>query len=215
MRGVGAAVEAVGGAVLGGDLSAGPVWSATITVLGRAARPVTRAGAAPGDGLWVTGALGGARAAFEAFEAGEVPAAGARERFARPHPRLAAGRRLAELGARAMLDLSDGLGGDAHHLAAASGVRLAVALEQVPVAAEAIEPARRAGVPVQQWAAEGGEDYELLVALPPEFGEAEARDVERAGGIGLTRIGTVARGSGVEFRLVGRPLALRGFDHFA
>ncbi|HEU4700289.1 MAG TPA: thiamine-phosphate kinase [Gemmatimonadales bacterium] len=214
MRGVGAAAAAVGTRVLGGDLTAGPVWAVAVTVFGRAERPVTRAGARPGDGLWVTGALGGARAALEALEAGTAPAPAARERFARPAPRIAAGRWLAAHGATAMLDLSDGLGGDVRHLAAASGVRLAVALEQAPVAADAVAPARAADVPVQRWVAEGGEDYELLVTLPPTFGAAEARAFEAATGLALTRIGAVERGAGVDVRLAGRPLALRGFDHF-
>ena len=166
MRGVGEAGAAVGAPVLGGDLSAGPGWAVTVTVLGWAAVPVTRGGARPGDRLWVTGALGGARAALEAWRRGDAPADEARRVFARPEPRIAAGRWLAEHGARAMIDLSDGLGADAGHLAAASKVRIDLALEQVPVAGAAVAEARRAGVSVQQFAAEGGEDYELLVALP-------------------------------------------------
>ena len=67
---------------------------------------------------------------------------------------------------------------------------------------------------MQQFAAEAGEDYELLAALPDAFGAAEAREFERACGIALTRIGRAAKGAGVRAGLAGRLLSLRGFDHF-
>ena len=212
--GIGEAAAATGAAVIGGDLSAGPAWSVAVTVIGRAERPVTRAGARPGDGVWVTGTLGGARAAVEAWGRGDPPAAAARAAFAHPEPRIAAGRWLAAHGARAMLDLSDGLAGDAGHLAAASDVKLELTLESVPVAAAAIAEAKRLDLPVQQFAAEGGEDYELLAALPPEFGAADVGEFEAACRIALTRVGTVKRGRGVRVELAGRPLTLRGYDHF-
>jgi thiamine-monophosphate kinase len=212
--GIGEAAAAVGAPVLGGDLSRGPAWSVTVTVIGRAERPVTRAGARPGDAAWVTGALGGSRAAVESWRRGETPTPEARRAYAHPVPRIAAGRWLAGHGARAMLDVSDGLAADAGHLAAASDVRIRLSLETVPVAAAAIAEARRMGVPVQQFAAEGGDDYELLVALPAEFGEADARAFGSATGIALTRIGAVERGSGVRAELLSRGLELRGYDHF-
>ena len=212
--GIGAAAAAVGAAVLGGDLARGPAWSVAITVVGRAERPVTRAGALAGDGVWMTGVLGGARAAVTAWTRGDVPAPDARRRYAHPEPRIAAGRWLGAYGARAMLDVSDGLGADAAHLAAASGVRIRLALETVPVAAAAIEEARRLSVPVQQFAAEGGDDYELLVALPSGFDESGVREFQSATGIALTRVGTVERGGGVRAELLGRALELRGYDHF-
>jgi thiamine-monophosphate kinase len=186
----------------------------TVTAVGRAARPVSRAGARPGESVWVTGALGGARAALEAWRRGETPGEDARRAFARPEPRIAAGRWLASHGARAMLDLSDGLAADAGHLAAASGVRIRLSLETVPVAPAAIAEARRLDIPVQVFAAEGGEDYELLVALPSDFGDAEVREFERACGLALTRVGAVQRGSGVRAELLGRALELHGYDHF-
>ncbi len=212
--GIGEAAGAAGTLVIGGDLSAGPVWSVAITVLGRAVRPVTRAGAKPGDGLWVTGALGAARAALEAWRRGDAPAEDARRAFARPEPRIAAGEWLAAHGAIAMLDLSDGLAGDAAHLAAASDVGVRLALEMVPVAAAAIPEAKRLELPVQQFAAEGGEDYELLVALPASFAAAAVGEFEAACGIALTRVGAAERGSGVRAELLGRRLELRGYDHF-
>jgi thiamine-monophosphate kinase len=214
MRGVGAAAAVVGGSVLGGDLSRGPSWSITIAVIGRAVSPVTRAGARPGDRLWVTGALGGARAALTCLEQGVPVPDDTRRAFARPEPRIAAGLKLAELGAHAMIDLSDGLGGDARHLSAASEVALAIDLERVPVAAGARIVAEQSGKPAEQFVAEGGEDYELLVALPPSFGERDAVELTHACGVAMTPVGQVRTGAGARFLLHGAELELGGFDHF-
>jgi len=111
-----------------------------------------------------------------------------------------------------MIDLSDGLGGDAGHLAAASEVALEIDLAAVPLAPEATPEAERLGLAPQQFAAEGGEDFELLVALPPRFAAAET--FRRECGIELTQIGTVGEGSGVRFLFKGREIGLKGFDHF-
>ncbi len=214
MRGVGHAAADSGAVVLGGDLSAAAQWMITVTVVGRAVRPVSRRGAAPGDGLWVTGALGGARAALEAWKAGRAPAPGARAAFARPLPRIAAGRWLGGHGARAMLDLSDGLAADAGHLAAASGCRAEIDLDSVPTAGDAVVAAIAAGIEPPLYAAAGGEDYELLAALPAGFGEAEQRQFEAATGLALTRVGRMARGEGTRFTLRGERVSVAGFDHF-
>lgn len=214
MTGVAEAGKSVAAPVLGGDLSSGPAWVVTVTVVGQAARPVGREGAQPGDGIWVTGVLGGARAALEAWRRGDQPASGARRAFAAPAPRIAAGRWLADHGARAMLDLSDGLAGDAAHLAAASDVGVELDLDSLPVAADTEAEARRLGISPEQFAAEGGEDYELLVALSPEFGDAEAAAFRAACGIALTRIGRAVTGRGVRAVLGRRSLSLRGYDHF-
>ncbi len=215
MGGVHAAVGAVGGRVLGGDLSRSGQWVVEITVLGRAVRPVTRAGARPGDQLWVTGVLGASRAGLAALLRGETPSPAAREAFARPTPRIASGMALARAGATAMLDLSDGLGGDAGHLAAASALGLHVQLLQLPVAAPALTEAMRAGVAPGVFAALGGEDYELLVALPSSFGPASAVALQRETGVALTLIGECRAGSGVHLRLGQDDITLPGFDHFA
>lgn len=207
MEGAGAAAAAVGATVLGGDLSSGDALSLAITVVGTVAVPVGRSGARPGDGLWVTGELGGARAALADLLAGRPPEAAARARFAHPEPRIDWGRRLAAGGASAMLDLSDGLAGDAEHLAAASRVALRIELERIPVHPAVQQAAATAGEPAPAFAASGGEDYELLVALPA--GVTADPDIQ------LTRVGEVQAGAGLRLDWQGRPVSLAGYRHFA
>src|SRR3989454_3109078 len=206
MAGVGAAVRSVGASVLGGDLVRSSRHLVDVCALGVAQRPVRRSGARPGDGLWVTGRLGGAGLALAALRAGRRLAPALRRRFARPQARIAAGGWLARRGARAMIDISDGLAGDAGHLAAASGVRIAIELERVP---------RWPGV-TPLAAAQSGEEYELLVAMPRSFGtEGGARAFRRATGLPLTRIGRCASGRGLRMTDGGRLITPPpGFDHF-
>jgi thiamine-monophosphate kinase len=212
MSGVGQAAQSTGCRVLGGDLSSGPSLALTVTVFGHARpAPMSRRGAQPGDGVYVTGVLGGARSALLDWLDGETPSAAARMAFARPQPRIPAGQWLAAQGATAMMDVSDGLGGDATHLAAASGVRLLLTLDRLPIHPSVHRAAARRGEPFASFAAVGGEDYELLVTLPPAF--AAARDCEPAAGVVLTRIGEVVAGSGVEATLHGAVVAPAGFQH--
>jgi thiamine-monophosphate kinase len=211
MAGVAAAARHVGARVLGGDLSTGPGLALTVTVLGHAAHPVARRGARPGDGIWVTGELGGARAALVAWSAGRKPAAGARGAFAHPTPRVAAGQWLAAHGATAMLDLSDGLAGDATHLAAASGVGISIDLSALPIHSSVHAEAESMGEAACRFAAVGGEDYELLVALPAGFDGAA--DLEAATGTSLRAVGVVVEGAGARFLHDGVAVALDGFRH--
>jgi thiamine-monophosphate kinase len=111
-----------------------------------------------------------------------------------------------------MIDLSDGLAGDAWHIAAASRLSVQIDLDSIPVAPEVSDEAARMGVSPQQFAAEGGEDYELLVALPATFTDSE--DFVRECGIPITRVGSVRPGSGAVFLQSGRIIELQGFDHF-
>ncbi len=205
MRGVSAAARSVSASVLGGDLVRSSRYLVDVCVLGVAQRPVRRSGARPGDGLWVTGRLGGAGLALAALRAGRRLAPALRRRFARPVPRIAAGRWLARRGARAMIDISDGLTGDAGHLAAASGVGIAIELQRV-----SLWPGATPRV-----AAQSGEEYELLVALPRSFGTAGARAFRRATGLPLTQIGRCVSGRGLLMTDDGRPITPPpGFDHF-
>jgi thiamine-monophosphate kinase len=103
-----------------------------------------------------------------------------------------------------MIDLSDGLAADVGHLSAASGVHCALELASVP---------RHAGVASGREAAASGEEYELLVALPPAFAGAAA--FEAAFGLPLTRVGSVAPGLGVTVTENGTPVDVSGtFRHF-
>jgi thiamine-monophosphate kinase len=207
--------------IAGGDLVSSPVLIISITAVGYqtgSAALVSRAGAQPRDVLAVTGELGGAAAALTMLEGGEPRGALPPERreqlLARqldPVPRLKEGRALAAAGARAMIDISDGLGADAGHIAEASECRLEIDLGLVPLADGTIEVAggREAAL---ELAATGGEDYELLVSLPAERADAAATAVAEAGGR-LTQIGYATEGRGVSLRLPdGRELEPRGFD---
>lgn len=206
MGGVAAAARHVGAAVLGGDLVRSRRYLLDVCVLGTAERPVRRAGARPGHGVWVTGRLGGASQALAALRAGRRLPAPLRRRFARPEPRVAAGRWLAGRGAAAMIDISDGLAADVAHLAAASGVRVELELERLPC---------WPGV-APRAAAASGEEFELLVALPSRFSERDARAFRRATRLPLTRIGRCRAGRGLRLTDRGRPIAPpAGFDHFA
>ncbi len=208
MEGVGIAARDAGAKILGGDLTRAPVLVVDVCAIGTAPRPVRRVGAEPGDGLWVTGQLGGVALALREYRAGRRPAPELAERFARPRPRLAAGQWFASQDAHAMIDLSDGLSSDAGHLAAASGVALEIALERVPCW----------GGAAPLVAAASGEEYELLVALPAAFGATQARAFAGLVGEGLplTCIGVCAKGAGVRFTDRGAPVRPpAGYDHFA
>jgi thiamine-monophosphate kinase len=204
--GVGAACESVGTVILGGDLTEGDRLALAITVLGHASSPLTRVGARAGDRLYVTGELGGPGAALTAWLSDTTPAPAYRARFAHPVPRIAAGQWLAANGARAAIDLSDGLAGDVGHLAAASGVRCVVDVGALPLVS---------GVTHAE-ASISGEEYELLVAAPSLDVAAFAA---ANGGLRLTEIGRVEAGGAVGsvvHERDGSPIAhTAAHDHFA
>ena len=171
--GIGEACQAFGVALVGGDVSAGPALSLAVTALGEAERVVPRSGARAGDRLAVTGPLGAAAAGLALLERGGQPALDLLGRFPglaaahrRPVPALGMGRRLAAAGATAMLDVSDGLAGDAMHLAEASGVGVEIRDATVPLAPGVAEAAELLGRDPVELALGGGEDFVLAAALP-------------------------------------------------
>lgn len=205
MDGAGDAASAVGAKVLGGDTVRSAQLVVDVAVLGGLAKPpVLRSGAQEGDTLYVTGLLGGVGAALGAWQRNEQPDRSARERFARPAARVAAGQWLQAHGAHAMIDISDGLGSDASHLAAASGVACVIDLEKIPLH-EAASSAEAAFV--------SGEEYELLVALPP-LPPLPSSFADQFG-FPLTPVGKVTPGNGVSVTRGERPVeGPLGFQHF-
>jgi thiamine-monophosphate kinase len=162
-----------GVALVGGDTSAGPALSLAVTALGEAERPVPRSGARPGDRLVVSGALGAAAAGLALLQRGDAAAAELLDRHPhlaaahrRPWPELALGLALARGGASAMIDVSDGLAGDALHLAEASGLGVEVHDSAVPLAPGVADAAALLGVDALELALAGGEDFALAAALP-------------------------------------------------
>jgi thiamine-monophosphate kinase len=214
--------------LLGGDLTRtpGPVVL-DVAVVGRVSSPLLRSGARPGDQLWVTGTLGGAAAALAWWEAGTIPPEPLRHRFARPRARIREVRWLRErCPLTGGLDLSDGLAGDAAHLAAASGVAVHLLAPAIPVHALAegpggaggFPPASSSGAPGLERALHGGEDYELLLAAPPGEVEPWVDEFRTHFDLSLTRIGKVRPGRGV-WIVHGEeeaPVRLErgGWDHF-
>ena len=213
MDGVRSAAVDAGAALIGGDTSRspGPVVL-DIVVVGAAPDPVLRDGARVGDGVWVTGELGAAAAAVRAWESGAAPRPDARAAFARPQPRLREAQWLAERRVmHALIDLSDGLTGDAGHIAAASGVHIAIDGSALPVHAAA---RAAGGDQAHLLALGGGEDYELCFTADDAVVLAVADAFSTRFGVRLTRVGVVGEGSGVS--IDGRDeAAAGGYDHFA
>jgi thiamine-monophosphate kinase len=200
--GIGEAVDVGRTHVLGGNLSDAETLSITTTVLGFAFEPLARSGARPGDRVYVTGRLGGADAALRRLESAEALSP-FHARFVRPVPRIDEARWLADRGASAAIDVSDGLVADARHIAAASGVGMDLDADRVPCAS---------GVAVEL-AIESGEEYELLVTSPRELDTIAFESRFR---VGLTQIGRVVPAPSGAVRVLGALVANpRGHDHFS
>lgn len=185
-RGLGRAARKFGVSLAGGELTQSPVAALSVALVGEAAkgRAILRSGGRPGDHLYVTGTLGGSLT-------------GKHLDFL---PRLAEGQWLAEHRyARAMMDLSDGLGSDLPRLAKASQCGFSVEPTRLP---------RTRGASVRQ-AVSDGEDYELLLAVSPRrTTQLEASWKKRFPRLRLTRIGTLLPSGSTS------PLP-EGFDHFS
>ncbi len=217
-RGIAALAERTKCAIAGGDIVRAPATTIAITIVGevRPSNLKTRSGMLPGDTLAVTGPLGASRAglavAVERPELASDPAAEAALRaFRTPEPRLAEGRWLAaSRNVRAMMDTSDGLSTDLARLARASNA--GAMIETIPVAGCARAIAQRAGADAEAWALDGGEDFELLVAVATRAFSHLAGRFHARFGRPLQRVGVATAGGGVRFA-DGRTVTSAGWDH--
>jgi thiamine-monophosphate kinase len=182
-EGLAAECARAGATVVGGDTARAESVLIVTTVLGDLAgrAPVLRSGAAPGDLVAVTGPLGHAAAGLALLQAGltEGPLVAAQRR---PQPPYDAGPQAADLGATAMLDVSDGLLADLGHIASASGVHIDLSSDRLSPGEDLQAAARlflgrtargsgpdyaRAQTPVAlAWVLTGGEDHALAATFP-------------------------------------------------
>jgi len=206
--------------VIGGDTCRSPQGIfLDVTIIGEVepTHMLTRQRARPGDMLYVTGELGGSSVGLELLSRSrrKIPRSATIRRHLRPQPRCAAGRFLAERKlASAMIDLSDGLSTDLARLCEQSGVGALVEASQLPLAKIPGRQRQLLPSPLLHYALHGGEDYELLFAVPPRFSQRVPGQID---GLRVHRIGCLTRATGI-WLLDGQEkhrLNPGGFDHFA
>ena len=203
--------------LIGGDTTQGPL-NLCITVFGEVPQgaALLRSGAQAGDDLYVSGTLGDARLALEAFRGTVALAGDAFERvriaMEQPQPRVALGLALRGV-ATSAIDVSDGLLGDLAHVLRRSQVGAEVEVDALPRSAVL----RALPEPLQHTCTlAGGDDYELVFTAPPQRAP-EVVAAAQAAGVPVTRIGRIREGA--DLRLIdcdGRPVAdtFSAFDHF-
>lgn len=215
--------------LVGGDLSRAERVVISVMVLGEVARgrAVTRGGARAGDALVVTGSLGAAAAGLALSRApaqvlsAALSAGWARElldALARPVARVGEGGTLAQCGATAMMDLSDGLAKDLSRLCIASGVGARVRLADVPIREVVRVAAAALDLDPVALAISGGEDYELLATIAPINVEPARERLHDRFGVTLTQVGDVVEGLelvAVDANGAESTLEPKGWDHFA
>ena len=216
LSGIEAACESYGLPLIGGDTIALPPAAPRVlglTAIGRAGKRVPdRAGAKPGDSLWLVGTLGDAAAGLGQLKADRHAAGPLVEIYRRPVPLLSAGQVLAPH-ANAMMDVSDGLLLDARRMSDASRCRIRIHLDALALSSAFIE-SHGQDLSARLFAATGGDDYALLAALPPKVDPSTLSLPE---GTTIERIGNIEAGVPLVHLLnEGRPVPLPerlGFEH--
>jgi thiamine-monophosphate kinase len=210
-----------GAHLVGGDLSAAPQTVISVALWGRpAGPPLTRAGASPGEVLYVSGYPGEAAAGLRLARqpvAGLTPGQERRllDAYHDPLPRIALGAALSRQRlATSAIDVSDGLGADAARLSRASGVRLVLDRSLLPASTALQCFASRTGLDPLELMLGGGDDYELLFTVPAT---EQGRLAEQAAdfGVPVTLIGRAEEGAGAVLSDGGaeRDIAGLGHDH--
>lgn len=227
MRGFAAGLESdqrlFGVSLWGGDTTSTPgPLTLSLTAIGEVPRGqmIRRGGAQPGDEVYVTGTVGDAALGLMVLQGkleglSAVQAAHLTRRYREPEPRIAFGPRLCGL-AHAALDVSDGLAADLGHICEVSGVGARIEMDLVPLS-DAVRAVLTRAPELVERIAGGGDDYEILFAVPPERA-AEVGAVVAETGIPATRIGTLTeRAEGVTILdRSGNPIRLKqlGYRHF-
>jgi thiamine-monophosphate kinase len=224
--GVVAAAGADRSVLIGGNLSRSPgPLIVDVTAIGsvRRRRALMRSGGRAGDELFLTGSVGGAAAGLALLAAGrdrrglDEGLMACVQRYERPAARVRAGRLVAaHRAASAAIDLSDGLAAAVAQLSGASRTGAVVDASAIPIDPGARDWFSQAGSDPVVASVIGGEDYELLFAVPPRRRRAFLAAVARAGRLDCTRIGQLTRDSGVWLeREGGRDPMPEGFAHYA
>ncbi len=210
-----ALAERTGVTIAGGDLVRSPTLFCSVTVVGwtdDSTQLIGRDGAQPGDGVYLSGPLGGAAAGLALLEGNAPKTLQSPEAEAliaahlRPEPRFDCAAALRRAGAHALIDISDGLASDAAEIARRSAVTLELQLALIPLANGVVQVASELGLDPAQFAASGGEDFELCACLPDSI----SAEVDH-----LTRIGSVKAGPPRALLLdrEGQALDLHGYEH--
>ena len=197
--------------LVGGNITRSPgplIVDVTVTGSVHRRRVLTRGGARAGDDLYVTGGIGGAAEGLTRLRASHGDRSPQAHRYLRPEPRVRAGLLLARnRAARACVDLSDGLADGIRQIAEASGVGAVIDAGAIPL--DRSDHDFRAALA-------GGEDYELLFAVPPKTRRRLASVQKLLGDLPITRIGTLTKDRALVLDVNGAREELpRGFEHFA
>jgi len=169
-KGVKKALEKHNSILGGGNISAADVFSLDLFAIGEAHETIfpVRSGAKPGQGLFTTGMLGLARAGLEALVKKDANFAPLVDKFKSPSARFDAAQILAKNGVRTVIDISDGLAGDALHIAKASNIYIEFDLSKVIFDDLLLSFCKKYGLDPKEIFMSGGEDYELLFTCTDE-----------------------------------------------
>ena len=206
--------------IVGGDTVSSPQIVINIALLGEveAENLLLRSGARAGDALVVTGDLGGSETGLTILKDG-LQLEGI-EKYLMPVPRVREGRLLAESGyVTAMIDISDGLASEVHHICEASGTGAKLRMNSIPLSDNVRRVAEYAGKGPYDLALYGGEDYELLFTCRPDKVSYLAENMLKVCGTPLNTVGQIVeRSHSITIEDASgkiTPLKPRGYDHFA
>ncbi len=223
--GIKSACKAYGVNLLGGDTSSSPGGLfINVTAIGETNKDsvMYRRGARVGDRIYVCGTLGGSVAGLKILK-GEIPAAPEQWpslvlMHTRPRALIKEGLTIGSCGmATAMIDISDGLVADLGHVCEESKVGAEVQEDSLPISEDLLSLGKQYHVDVTEYALTGGEDYALLVTVPPESAREFEKLLEQKTGAKPTDIGEITAGSDVKCMTPAgrqRHLETRGFNHF-